>query len=85
MPNVLRNSTTGRTVGMPTAGGTCLIMPISAEDGTLLQISGYRRFSYMKNGSVYDIDQGVETDYPITTIDRFYDRKKLTKYLNGLY
>lgn len=85
VPSVLRNSNRVKTVGMPSAGGTCMVMPISAADGTLLQISGYRRFSYMKNGSVYDIDQGVETDYPITTIDRFYDRKKLTKYLNGLY
>lgn len=39
----------------------------------------------MKNGSVYDIDRGVEPDYPITAIDRFFDRNGLTQYINGLY
>lgn len=45
----------------------------------------YRRLGYMKNGSVYDIDRGVEPDYPITAIDRFFDRNGLTQYINGLY
>ena len=85
VPSVLQSSKKVKTVGMTSAGGACIVMPISTTDGTLLQLSGNRRLGYMKNGSIYDIDRGVEPDYHITTIDRFFDRNGLTQYINGLY
>lgn len=85
VPSVLQNSRKVKTVGMTTGGGACVVMPISTADGTLLRVSGFRRLGYMKNGSVYDIDQGVEADYPISAVSRFYDRNALTEYINGLY
>ena len=85
VPSVLQNSKRVKLVGMTSGGGACVVMPIATADGTRITISGYRRLGYMKNGSVYDIDQGVEPDYPITSIERFYDRKALTDYINGLY
>lgn len=85
VPSVLQNSKRVKTVGMTTGGGACIVMPISTADGTLLRLSGYRRIGYMKNGSVYDVDQGVQADYPISAISRFYDRNALTEYINGLY
>ena len=85
VPSVLQNSKRVKTVGMESGGGACIVMPITTADGTRLQLSGFRRLGYMKNGSVYDIDQGVEPDYAISTVERFYDRKALTEYINGLY
>ena len=85
VPSVLQSSNRVKTVGMTSGGGACIVMPLSTADGTRIQISGYRRLSYMKNGSVYDIDQGVEPDYAISSIDSFYDREALTEYLSGLY
>jgi hypothetical protein len=60
-------------------------MPFVTADGTILQMSSNHRLSYMKNGSVYDIDQGVEPDYVIRQPEHFYDRQALTEYINDLY
>ena len=38
----------------------------------------------MKNGSFYDIDQGVEPDFIIPTPEQFYNREKITEYINEL-
>ena len=84
VPSILQNSRKVRTVGVTSGGGACIVMPITAADGTRLQISGNRRLGYMKNGSIYDIDRGVEPDYPISAIDRLYDREALTAYINSI-
>ena len=41
--------------------------------------------SFLKNGSFYDIDQGVDPDYFINDFSNFYNRKALTAYINGLF
>lgn len=71
----------GRTSG----GGSCVVSPITTAWGTTLLISGSRRLAFVKNGSYYDVDQGVEPDYVIHTYDHFYDREKLTEYIHTLY
>ena len=85
VPSILKNSKKVKTIGMATGGGACIVMPVALADGTMIRISGNRRLGYIKNGSVYDIDRGVEPDYPITTFDRLFDRAELTKYIRGLY
>jgi hypothetical protein len=40
--------------------------------------------SFFKNGSFYDIDQGIDPDIYLTHISSFYDREKLTEIINGL-
>ena len=40
--------------------------------------------SVFKNGSFYDIDRGATPDYKISRIEDFYDRNKLTNFINGL-
>jgi C-terminal processing protease CtpA/Prc len=85
VPSILKNSQKVKTIGMATGGGACVVMPVALADGTIIRISGNRRLGYIKNGSVYDIDRGVEPDYPITTFDRLFDRAELTKYIRGLY
>ena len=51
----------------------------------MFQISGSLRMSFLKNGSFYDIDQGIEPDYYIDHIENFYNRAALTDYINGLF
>ena len=41
--------------------------------------------SFLKNGSLYDIDRGAEPDIVITSPEKFYDRAALTDYINSLY
>ena len=43
------------------------------------------RMSFLKNGSFYDIDQGIEPDYYIDNIENYYDRAALTRFINGLF
>jgi hypothetical protein len=66
-------------------GGSCAVQPASSAWGTVFQISGSLRMSFLKNGSFYDIDQGIEPDYYIDHIENFYDRAALTDYINGLF
>ena len=84
VPSVLKNSHTVTMLGQTSGGGACIVRPITSADGSIFQISGSVRMSYMKNGSFYDIDQGVEPDFIIPTPEQFYDREKLTEYINGL-
>ena len=67
-----------------TSGGSCILMPISLADGTLAQISGNRCYSIMINGSVQDIDEGVELDIYIAKPASFADRTALTKFINSM-
>ena len=85
VPSVLKSSGKVTILGEQSGGGSCLVMPFVAADGTLLQMSSNHRLSYMKNGSVYDIDQGVEPNYVIHQPEHFYDRQALTEYINNLY
>ena len=85
VPSVLKSSGQVTILGQQSGGGACTVIPFSTADGTLLQMSSNRRLSYMKNGSVYDIDQGVEPDYMIHQPEHFYDREALTEYINNLY
>ena len=85
VPYIFKYSNKVNMLGMPTGGGACVVMPLSLADGTRYQISGLNRAGYLINGSVYDIDAGLEPDYPISSYARFYDRKALTKYINSIY
>lgn len=71
-------------LGQTSGGGSCVVRFMTTADGTEFQISGSIRMSYNKNGSFYDIDQGVAPDYVIPTPDQFYDREYLTGYINDL-
>ena len=85
VPSVLKSSGQVTILGQQSGGGACTVMPFTTADGTILQMSSNHRLSYMKNGSVYDIDQGVEPDYVIQQPEHFYDRQALTEYINNLY
>ncbi len=72
-------------LGKTSGCGSCIVQPMSTAWGTSYQISGPKRLSFVKNGSYYDMDRGVEPDHIIDTYALFYDREALTKFINGLY
>jgi C-terminal processing protease CtpA/Prc len=81
--SVFKNSNIVTMLGQTSGGGTCWVMPLSLADGTMIWISSYRRMGYIKNGSIYDIDLGVEPDIYIAKPSAFYDRVALTEYINS--
>ncbi|MCR5300998.1 MAG: hypothetical protein K6E49_01000 [Lachnospiraceae bacterium] len=78
----LKNTHTTTLLGQTSGGGTCIVMPFTLADGTLILISGCRVLSSIKNGSLYNIDRGIEPDIYIAKPSSFYDRKALTDYIN---
>ena len=72
-------------IGKTSGGGSCLVAFSNTAWGTSYRYSGQKRVSFVKNGSFYDVDQGVVPDYFIRTYDHFYDREALTEFINSLY
>ena len=85
VPAALKESQIVSLIGTKSGGGSCVVQPMSSATGSLFNISGSHRLSFLKNGSFYDIDEGVEPDYPIRDIKHYYDRQALTDYINGLF
>lgn len=85
VPAALKSSQTVTLLGRTSGGGSCVVQPLSTAYGTSFQISGRLRLSFLKNGSFYDIDQGVDPDYYIDDISHYYDRAALTDFINGLF
>lgn len=79
----LKNSHMVTMLGQTSGGGTCEIVPFSLADGTVFRVSSVRRFMRLRNGALYDIDQGVEPDVYIGKPSAFYDREALTRYINS--
>ncbi len=71
-------------IGQKSGGGACVISTISTATGTVIDISGNNRLSYMKNGSFYNVDQGAEPDFAISKYEHLFDREWLTKYIDDL-
>ena len=72
-------------LGKTSGGGSCVVQHMTTAWGTTFQTSGYRRIAFVKNGSYYDVDRGVEPDHIIDTYEHFFDRNALTEYIHGLY
>ncbi|MCR5405125.1 MAG: hypothetical protein K6E91_15085 [Butyrivibrio sp.] len=85
VPSALKNSHMVTMLGRTSGGGACMVYPMTLADGTAITISGNYRLTYKQNGSIYDVDKGVDPDYVINSPYHFYDRKRLTDFINGLY
>ncbi len=85
VPAALKSSQRVTLIGRTSGGGSCSVQPMSTAYGTIFQISSCMRMSFLKNGSFYDIDQGVEPDYYVDNIANLYDRQALTDFINGLF
>ena len=84
VPAALKMSERVPIVGQRSGGGSCVVLPCSTASGTLFQISGNLQLSTVRNGSFYNIDQGVEPDVPLMWPESYYDREALVEYLNTL-
>ena len=84
VPAALKSSQKVTLLGRTSGGGSCVVQQASTAYGTMFQISAAQRISFLKNGSFYDIDQGIEPDYYIDHIANYYNRAALTDYINGL-
>ena len=84
VPCVFKNSNQVTIIGRTSGGGSCVVIPMFSACGTGFQISGFTRLAFIKNGSFYDIDQGAVPDFTISKYMSFYDRERLTEYIDSL-
>ncbi len=84
VPAVCKANQAVTLIGRTSGGGACVVQNMSTAWGTVFTISGNSRLSFRKNGSFYDIDEGVAPDVYISKIETLYDRKKLTDLINSL-
>ena len=85
VPCAFKASNKVTMLGQVSGGGSCSIHCFSTAYGTGFQISGYRHFSVMKNGSFYDVDTGAEPHFYIADPAKYYDRAALTEFIHGIY
>jgi len=84
VPAIFKSSGRVTLIGDTTGGGSCVVLPMSSAWGSLFQISGPMRMSFVKNGSYYDADCGVDPDVYLTKAETYYNREKLTEIINSL-
>jgi len=85
IPNVFKSSHVVTLLGRESGGGSCSVLPMSTAYGSSFQISSPNHMAYVKNGSYYDTDTGIEPDSMILKPENFYDREALTEHINQLY
>ena len=84
VPAALKMSERVPIIGQTSGGGSCAVLPCTTASGTLFQISSNLQLSTVRNGSFYNIDQGIEPDVPLMWPESFYDREALVEYLHTL-
>ena len=84
VPSVFKSSSKVTLLGDTTGGGSCVVLGMSTAWGTLFQVSGPIRISFLKNGSYYDADRGVDPDVFLSKTETFCDREKLTEIIRSL-
>lgn len=85
VPAVFKSSQRVTLLGSTSGGGSCTILHLTTAHSTVLQISSPQRMSFLKNGSFYDIDQGIDPDVFINNAEHYYDRSALTDHINGIF
>ena len=84
VPASFRASGKVTLLGKASTGGACVVQALSTADGALFCVSGRKRVNTSNNGIFYSVDSGVEPHYYLPKASMFYDREKLTEYINGL-
>ena len=84
-PWVFKESGTVTLLGKTSGGGSCIVGFNTTAWGTSYQYSSNNRMSFVKNGSYYDVDKGVDPDFTISDYNHFYDREALTEFIHGLF
>ena len=84
VPAACKVSRSVTLVGQTSGGGSCMVLPGNSASGTIFQISGTKQLAAVKNGSFYNIDEGIAPDLVLTKTESFYDREALTEYLHTI-
>ena len=84
VPAMLKASERVTILGVTSGGGTSVVQSSSAADGTMFRFSSKNVMSASKNGSNYDIDQGVEPHYYISKPANFYNIEKIQELINSI-
>ena len=83
-PAALKSSRRVVLLGQRSGGGSCVVQPGTTASGALFQMSGSRQLSIIKNGSFYNIDEGIEPDIVLTKAESFYDRPALVEFIHNM-
>ena len=84
VPAMLKASGRVTILGVTSGGGTSVVQPSCAADGTVFQFSSKCVMSAIKNGSIYDIDRGVEPHYTINDPCNFYNKDKIAALVHDI-
>ena len=71
-------------LGQTSGGGACAVQTSITADGVFFQYSSNDRFSTVKNGSFYSVDEGVVPNFYISKPEHFYDREWLNDFIANL-
>jgi len=71
-------------LGQTSGGGSCVVDSTSTAYGTSFSFSGRSTLCTVKNGTYYDVDQGVVPDVILKDPAQFYNRTALATYLDTL-
>ena len=85
VPSVCKTHQAITLIGRTSGGGACTVQAMSSAWGSTFAISGNNRLSFRRNGSFYDIDEGVDPDIYIDRLETLYDREALTDLINNLH
>lgn len=83
VPFAMKDSKKVNLIGQKTGGGSCVVGRCVTPDGNIMNISGIYKICYVKNGSWYDVDQGVDPDFALKDPSKFYNRTALVNYINN--
>lgn len=84
VPSAMKDHPNVTLIGRTSGGGSCIVRPCTTASGTIFCISSPIQISTMKNGSLYNADQGVVPDFTISKYETFYDREKLVDFIHQL-
>lgn len=84
VPASLKGTPNVILLGLTSGGGTCVVRPCTTASGAVFLVSSNRQISYVRNGSMYNVDQGAEPDFTISKFETMYDRQKLVQFIHEL-
>ena len=84
VPAMLKASGSATILGVASSGGTSCVQSSSAADGTAFNFSSKTVMSVSKNGSTYNIDQGIEPHYYINKPKNFYDIETIAAMVKSI-
>ena len=84
IPASFKGSSSITLLGRTSGGGSCVVRPCTTASGAIFTISSPRQVSIIRNGSLYNADQGIDPDFTISKPENFYDREKLVEFIHEL-